>query len=78
MDSMTQTVSGFPRFTVEPNKLGGQPCIRGYRFGLQQLLDALAEGLSFEELNAAFLFIEREDVSEALRYAANFRVGRPG
>jgi uncharacterized protein (DUF433 family) len=36
---MAQTVPGFDRLTVEPDKLGGQPCIRGYRFGVEQLLE---------------------------------------
>lgn len=67
---MTQTVPGFPRLTVEADKLGGQPCIRGYRFGVEQLLDLLADGRSFEEIRTDFPFIEREDVLEALRYAS--------
>lgn len=67
---MTQTVPGFPRLTVEHDKLGGQPCIRGYRFGVEELLELLAEGLTFDEIRTDFPFIEREDVHEALRYAA--------
>lgn len=67
---MTQTLPGFPRLTVEPDKLGGQPCVRGYRFGVEQLLEMLAEGMGFEEIHADFPFIEREDIREALRYAA--------
>jgi len=65
-----QTVPGFPRLTVEPDKLGGQPCVRGYRFGVEQLLDLLASGLASEEILASFPFLERADISEALRYAA--------
>lgn len=67
---MTQTVPGFPRLTVEPDKLGGQPCIRGYRLGVEQLLGLLADGLSLEQIQAEFPFIEAGDVTEALRYAA--------
>lgn len=67
---VAQTVPGFPRLTVEADKLGGQPCIRGYRFGVEQLLELLAGGLSFDEIHADFPFLEPEDVREALGYAA--------
>jgi uncharacterized protein (DUF433 family) len=70
MVDMTQTVPGFPRFTLEPDKLGGQPCVRGYRFGVAQLLDMIASGRDFESIHIDFPFIERADVAEALRYAA--------
>lgn len=45
-------------------------CIRGYRFGAEQLLGLLAAGLSVEEIQEDFPFIEVEDVREVLRYAA--------
>jgi uncharacterized protein (DUF433 family) len=56
--------------TVEPDKLGGQPCIRGYRFGAEQLLRLLAEGLALEQIQADYPFVEQADVTEVLRYAA--------
>jgi uncharacterized protein (DUF433 family) len=64
---MTQHVPGFPRFTLEPNKMGGQACIRGYRFTLDQLLEMLADGMSSAEIIKAFPFIEPEDVDDALQ-----------
>jgi uncharacterized protein (DUF433 family) len=67
---MSQTVPGFDRLTVEPDKLGGQPCIRGYRFGVEQLLELLAAGQTFEEIHTDFAFIEHEDIRQALGYAA--------
>jgi uncharacterized protein (DUF433 family) len=67
---MLQTVTGFDRLTVEPDKLGGQPCIRGYRFSVEHLLELLAAGWSFEQVRADFPFIEPEDVQQALGYAA--------
>jgi uncharacterized protein (DUF433 family) len=67
---MSQTVPGFDRLTVEPDKLGGQPCIRGHRFGVEQLLELLAAGQTFEEIHADFPFIEPEDIHQALGYAA--------
>ncbi len=67
---MTQTVPGFPRLTVEADKLGGQPCIRGYRFGVKQLLGLLADGMTFDQIQEDYPFLEQADVSEVLRYAA--------
>jgi uncharacterized protein (DUF433 family) len=70
MAFVTQTVPGFDRLTVEAGKLGGQPCIRGYRFSAQQLLELLAAGHSFEEILEQFDFLEPDDVSQVLGYAA--------
>ena len=67
---MSQSVPGFPRLTIEQDKLGGQPCIRGHRFGAEQLLEMLADGMTYEEIRADYAFIELEDVQEVLRYAA--------
>lgn len=68
--AMPNTVPGFDRLTVEPGKLGGQPCIRGCRFTAQQLLEFLAAGNTFDEVHKHFDFLEVEDVRQALGYAA--------
>ena len=68
---MTQTISGFDRLTVEAGKLGGQPCVRGYRFSAQQLLELLAAGHSFDEIHQSYPFLEIEDVRQVLAYAAS-------
>lgn len=67
---MTQTVPGFTRLTVEADKLGGQPCVRGYRFSVEQLLVLLADGLNLEQIQADYPFIEQGDIAQVLRYAA--------
>lgn len=67
---MASTVPGFDRLTVEPGKLGGQPCIRGYRLSAQQVLEFLAAGKSFDEIHQSFEFLEIEDVHQVLGYAA--------
>lgn len=67
---MTSTVPGFDRLTVEAGKLGGQPCIRGYRFSAQHLLELLAAGKSYDEIHEVFAFLEIEDVHQVLGYAA--------
>lgn len=69
-DRVIQTVPGFDRLTVETGKLGEQPCIRGYRFSAQQLLELLAAGNSFEQIHEHFEFLEPDDVRQVLGHAA--------
>lgn len=67
---VTQTVPGFDRLTVEADKLGGQPCVRGFRFSAEQLLELLAAGRSVEQIQGDYPFLEPEDVRQVLGYAA--------
>lgn len=67
---MEQTLHPFDRITVDPGKLGGQPCIRAHRFSVEHLLELLAAGWTIEEIQAEFPFIEAEDVHQTLGYAA--------
>lgn len=60
----------FPRITVEPNQMGGVPCIRGLRIPVASVVGMVADGMADEEILRAFPDLEREDVREALRYAA--------
>lgn len=60
----------FPRITVEPEKMGGVPCIRGLRIPVATVLGLLAEGLREEEILAEYPDLEPEDLREALRFAA--------
>lgn len=58
------------RITVEPDKMGGQPCIRGYRFTVAQLVRLVAAGRSADEIRADYDFIEDDDIHQAMLYAA--------
>ena len=60
----------FDRITQDPAVMGGKPCIRGQRVTVGMILGQLAAGQTPEELLADFPYLEREDVSQALRYAA--------
>jgi uncharacterized protein (DUF433 family) len=60
----------FDRITVEPDKMGGKPCIRGYRFTVENLLGYLATYPERSELFAEFPFLEEADVKQALAFAA--------
>ncbi len=59
------------RITLEPGKRSGQPCIRGLRITVADILDYLASGMSIDEVLADFPSLEREDIQAALRFAAN-------
>ena len=61
----------FPRITVEADKCAGKPCIRGYRLPVENLLLLLADGATREELLAEWDFLEGEDITATLRFAAH-------
>lgn len=50
--------------------MGGLPCIRGLRMPVARVVNMVAEGMTEEEILAAYPYLEREDIREALRYAA--------
>ncbi len=58
------------RITIEPGKCGGQPCIRGQRIRVTDILELLSAGASFEEILEDYPLLEREDPFAALEYAA--------
>ena len=58
------------RITVEAGKCGGRPCIRGLRIRVADILELLSAGASFDEILKDYPFLEREDISAALDYAA--------
>ena len=60
----------FTRITVNPAQMGGVPCIRGLRIPVATVVGMLADGMTEDEILAAFPDLEGEDVRESLRYAA--------
>src|SRR5258708_12437805 len=58
------------RITVEPGKCGGQPCIRGKRMRVTDVLDLLSHGASHEEVLADYPFLEPDDILAAIPYAS--------
>jgi uncharacterized protein (DUF433 family) len=60
----------FERISIDPNKMGGVPCIRDLRVPVATVVRMVAEGMTVEEILAEHPDLEREDVREALRYAA--------
>ena len=60
----------FERITVEPDKMGGVPCIRGLRIPVATVVGMVAEGMTADEILADYPDLEAGDVTEALQYAA--------
>jgi uncharacterized protein (DUF433 family) len=63
-------MEGLDRITIESGKMGGQPCIRGHRFTVEQLLSLVGAGWTLAEIQADFPFIEAFDIQQATAYAA--------
>ncbi len=60
----------FNRITVNPNQMGGSPCIRGLRIPVATVIGMIADGMKEEEILKAYPDLEPGDLREALRYAA--------
>jgi uncharacterized protein (DUF433 family) len=58
------------RITRQPNVMGGKACIRGMRVTVGMIVGQIGAGHSIDEVLGDFPYLEREDVMQALRYAA--------
>ena len=58
------------RITIVPGLMGGKPTIRGMRFKVSDVLDYLASGMSEAEILEDFPYLEKEDITACLQYAA--------
>jgi uncharacterized protein (DUF433 family) len=68
-------VRRFDRITVDPEVMGGKPCIRGMRVTVGMIVEAMAAGRTIEDLLADFPYIEELDIREALAFAARLAQG---
>ncbi len=59
------------RITVNPKVCGGRPCIRGYRMRVTDVLELLAAGAPREEILEDYPFLEDDDITAVLLYAAH-------
>lgn len=60
------------RITIEPDKRGGKPCIRGLRITVYDVLGYLASGMTEAEILRDFPDLEQEDIRASLAFAADF------
>lgn len=58
------------RITQDPNVMGGKACIRGLRVTVGMVVGQIGAGHSVDDVLADYPYLEREDIMQALRYAA--------
>jgi uncharacterized protein (DUF433 family) len=58
------------RISFDPRIMGGKPCIRGMRVTVGMIVGMIASGHSREEILELYPYLERQDIDEALEYAA--------
>jgi uncharacterized protein (DUF433 family) len=63
-------MEGFERITAAPDVMGGRPCVRGLRVTVGMLVGQIGAGRSIDEVLGDYPYLEREDILQALRYAA--------
>ena len=63
MDNLT-------RITLNPEVMGGKPCIRGLRVTVGTIVGLMASGYSTDDILKAYPYLELDDIYEALAYAA--------
>jgi len=59
------------RITIDPDKRGGKPCIRGLRITVYDALDYLASGMTVEQILGDFPDLVDEDIRACLAFAAD-------
>jgi uncharacterized protein (DUF433 family) len=60
----------YERITINPNRMGGEPCIRDLRIPVATIITMIAQGMTTEEILEYYPDLEKEDVTEALNFAA--------
>ena len=60
----------FTRITQQPETMGGKACIRGSRVTVGMIVGQIGAGQTIDDLLRDYPYLEREDIMEALRYAA--------
>jgi len=63
------------RITIDPEVMGGKPCIRGMRVTVGMIVEALSTGRTVEQLLIDFPYLEDSDIREALAFAARLAHG---
>ena len=58
------------RITRDPQVMGGKPCIRGMRVNVGTVVGLVASGQTTEEILKLYPYLEKEDIREALAFAA--------
>jgi uncharacterized protein (DUF433 family) len=70
MDNQELIMEQLKRITFDPMVMGGKPCIRRMRVTVGTIVGLIASGQTIEDVLEAYPYLEREDIFEALSYAA--------
>ncbi|HET8929759.1 MAG TPA: DUF433 domain-containing protein [Acidimicrobiales bacterium] len=73
---MSEAVSRLDRISVDPSICHGAPTIRGMRLRVQDVLELLASGMTYEEILADYDELDRDDILAVLEFAALDSSGR--
>jgi uncharacterized protein (DUF433 family) len=60
----------FTRITINPDQMGGVPCIRGLRIPVTTIVSLVADGMEVNDILEHYPDLEKEDIKEALHYAS--------
>lgn len=66
----SEVTMNFERITIDPEQMGGVPCIRGLRIPVATVVGMVADGMTDDEILEAYPDLELGDIREALYYAA--------
>ena len=58
------------RITIDPQKMGGVPCLRGLRIPVATVVGLTADGMTASGILRAYPDLEPKDIAQALRFAA--------
>lgn len=64
------SIEHLDRISQNPAVMGGRPCIRGMRVTVGMVVGQIAAGQSIDEVLADYPYLERDDITQALQYAA--------
>ena len=62
----------FCRITVNPNQMGGVPCIRGLRIPVATVVEMVADGMPTNEILKAYPDLEAADIEEGLQFGGKY------
>ena len=65
-----ERVTAIERITIDPNICNGKPTIRGMRIRVKTVIEYIAAGETIENILSAYPFLEKEDITAALDFAA--------
>ena len=62
--------AGLDRITVNPEVMGGKPCIREMRVTVGTVIGLIAEGHPVDEILKEYPYLEKDDIQQCLQYAS--------